>query len=199
MSERERNYQADYYQRVTKAKRRGRWDTDTEYKEKEQERARRRRALERANTADKRFDEMIAMKKARAQARLVERGFKHGPTLAPRDVWIDGVPVRCYSSGSLAREIGREARTIRLWLSESVLPGATAFFAPTTRSDAYFSVNYCAAIKRACRRLYHLDARFPRAKLRGLVLEELALVGESYIPVGGADKDRVWLGNRKVS
>ena len=219
----DQQYQADYYQRVTKEKRRGRWGTDTDYRENEQRRAERRRALQRARTADVRFDEMVQTKKAQAKAQMIERAlgyacpvcevasgfvcatrkghardddkihparYKHGPTQVPRDVWIKDEPERCYSSGSLAREIGRESRTVRLWLSERVLPGATAFFAVDTVPDAYFSAGFCAAVKRACRRLYRLDARFPRSKLRGLVLEELARAGESYIPVGG--DDRVW-------
>lgn len=178
--ERERHYQADYYQRVQKERRRGKWHRNTDYREKEQERASRRRALKRAETADERFDAMVAAKKSRRSR-----------TQAPRDVWIDGHPVRCYSSGSLAREIGREARTIRLWLDSTYLPGASAFLG-TEKPDAYFSEAFSEAIKRACRRLYRLDARFPRDKLRGLVLEELAVAGESYVPVGGAEDDRVW-------
>jgi len=178
--EREQQYQAEYYQRVTKDKRRGRWNRDTDYREKEQDRARDRRALKRAATADARFDAMVADKKTQASR-----------TQAPRDVWIKGHPVRCYSSGSLGREIGREGRTIRLWLDANYLPGATAFFG-SEKPNAYFSARFCAAVKRACRRLYRLDARFPRNKLRGLVLEELAGADESYVPVGGSEDDRVW-------
>jgi len=177
--ERERDYQADYYQRVQKTRRRGKWHQDSDYREKEQERARRRRALKRAETADDRFDAMVAEKKA-----MMSR------TQAPRDVWIDGRPVRCYSSGSLGREIGREARTIRLWLDNTYLPGASAFLG-IDKPDSYFSEAFCEAVKRACRRLYKLDARFPRDKLRGLVLEELAAARVSYVPVGGTEDDRV--------
>jgi hypothetical protein len=184
----DKEYQADYYQRVTKKKRKGRWSTDTDYRENEQARARRRRALKRAQTADERFEAAILAKKAQAKG-----------TLIPRDVWIDGDPVRCYSSGSLAREIGRESRTIRLWLRQRVLPGATVFFAVKTTPDAYFSRGFCAAVKRACRRLYRLDARLPKDKLRGLVLEELAREGESYVPVGGTEDDRVWPGNKTAA
>jgi len=217
---REQEYQADYYQRVTKNKRRGRWSTDTDYRESEQRRARRRRALRRARVADVRFGEMIQTKKDQTHARMVERAMsyscptcatevgepckglggglhpsrhRHPPTQVPRDVWIDGHPVRCYSSGSLAREIGRESKTIRSWLRQRVLPGATAFFdVVDTRPDAYFSEAFCTAVKKACRRLYRLDSRFPRSKLRGLILEELARAKESYIPVGGSDADHVW-------
>jgi hypothetical protein len=178
--ERERDYQADYYQRVQKGRRKGKWHRNSDYREKEQERARRRRALKRAETADERFDAMVADKKA-----------QRSRTQAPRDVWIDGRPVRCYSSGSLAREIGREARTIRLWLDSTYLPGASAFLG-TGKPDSYFSEAFCGAVKRACRRLYRLDARFPRDKLRGLVLEELAAAGVSYVPVGGVEDDRIW-------
>ena len=221
----EQDYQANYYQNVTKERRQGRWATDMDYRENEQERARRRRALARAETADVRFEEMIQSKKDQTRLQMVERAarygcptcgakpntecsqvtehpvddaqmhlgrYKHLPTQVPRDVWVGKQAVLCYSSGSLARESGREARTICLWLSLRILPGATAFFAVDTKPDAYFSVEFCAAVKLACRRLYRLDARFPRSKLRGLVLEELACAKESYIPVGGTDDDRVW-------
>ena len=176
----ERQYQASYYQRVTKTRREGRWHSDSEYREKEQDRARKRRALKRAETADSRFDEMVERKKQ-----------KMSKTQAPRDVWIRGKPVRCYSSGSLGREVGREARTIRLWLDATYLPGATAFLG-IGKPDAYFSAAFCKAVKRACRRLYRLDARFPRDKLRGLVIEELARAGESYVAIGAPEEDRVW-------
>lgn len=178
--EAERHYQADYYQRVQKKRRRGKWHDNSDYREKEQERARRRRALKRAETADERFDAMVAEKKDKGSRTQVDR-----------DVWVGGRPVRCYSSGELGREIGREARTIRLWLDSTYLPGATAFLG-TGKPDAYFSAAFSGAVKRACRRLYRLDARFPRDKLRGLVLEELAAAGESYVPVGGTEDDRVW-------
>jgi len=177
---RERLYQAAYYQSVQKERRRGKWHRNSDYREKEQARARRRRALRRAELVDARFDAMVADKKG-----------AWGRTQAPRDVWVGGNPVRCYSSGSLGREVGREARTIRLWLDNTYLPGATAFLG-AGKPDAYFSAPFCRAVKRACRRLYRLDARFPRDKLRGLVLEELAAVKESYVPVGGTEEDRVW-------
>jgi len=179
-ADKERQYQAEYYQRVQKDRRRGKWHRNSDYREKEQERARRKRAIKRAETADDRFDAMVAEKKA-----LMSK------TQAPRDVWIRGKAIRCYSSGALGREIGREARTVRLWLDNTYLPGASAFLG-TNKPDAYFSVGFCAATKMACRRLYRLDARFSRDKLRGLVLEELAKAGESYIPVGGTEDDRVW-------
>ncbi len=181
----EQQYQKDYYEQ-NKRKRsdqnKWNWKNNPVYREKERKRCALRSAYRRSETAGDRFKNMIAEK----------RGEMSG-TAKPQRAEIDGEVVWVYSTGSLGREIGRSARATRTWLthpdvSKRALPGASIF----VHGVAYFTKEFCEAIYDACRRLYYLDARGTRAKLFGLVMEELATAGVSYVPVGGDnERDRV--------
>jgi hypothetical protein len=109
-------------------------------------------------------------------------------TRPPREELVNGVYMWTYTAGSLGREVGRTSRAIREWLHEGVLPGATAYI----EGAAYFSIDYCAAVKEACRRIYYLDGRGFKAVLKRIIREELARRQVSYVPPKGDNvQDRV--------
>jgi len=181
----EQEYQREYY-RTNKAKRkrelRERWHNDPAFRRAEQERARKRRGELRAEKASDRFREMIEEKRKVMKT-----------TRPPRLVMVGtGAPVEVYTTGSLGREVGRNARAIRAWLHKGVLPGATAYIG----GSAYFSKRFCLAVFRACERLYFLDGRGDRQVLKRLVREELTKDSISYVPRGQDDNsDRAVLDN----
>lgn len=183
--EKERQYQHDYYKRRRKkllAERRHRWRTDPSYRERETERARKARAIKRSESAEERFESKVEEKKD------LERVPRRG-----RLVEIDGKREWTYTTGSLGAYIGREPNTIRAWMDQGVLPGASIFIGNSRR----FTRGFCDAVRAACRRLYFISGRGERSVLRRLIMEELERAGESYVPKGGTEEDRIRLSRRR--
>ncbi len=173
----EQEYQRTYYQEHRDDRSRAgreRWRDDPVYRANEQERARRRRGELRAKRAGLRFEQMVSAKQAVA-----------GPTRPPRFVMLRGKPVQVWTSGSLGREVGRSPRAIRGWLRDGVLPGATAYIGEA----AFFERDFCAAVWRACQRIYYLDGRGDKQVLKRIIREELAAGQVSYVPPNG-DNER---------
>jgi hypothetical protein len=158
----DQKYQRDYYEKHKQTRseqHKQRWRTDPAYRKREIERARRKRALERGKKAPERFEAMVEEKRKQAK-----------PTRRPRLVDIDGKKVFVYSTGSVAREVGREDATIRAWLAQDVLPGPSIWIG----QRAHFTEEYAKALRAACKRLLRLDGRGDLDILRRLVREELA-------------------------
>jgi hypothetical protein len=179
--EKERLYQHKYYQnhRGDRLKNAAlRWKTDADYRKRELERKKNQRALGRAETAIERFMRMVEEKRKSAK-----------PTRKPRRVEIDGKTVDVHTTGALAREIGRDSGTVRKWLADGTLPGCTVLIG----GKCWFSESFAKAVFAACKALYFLDGRGERMMLHRLILEELEKAGESYVPRGGAESDRVRL------
>lgn len=176
----DQRYQQDYYRqhRDKRTKRlRERWKNDPSFRQRERDRAKKRRGELRAERAPDRFERMVAEKLAKAE-----------PTRPPRFVLINGKEVQVWTSGSLGREVGRSPRAIRGWLREGVLPGATAYIGDA----AFFERIFCAAIWRACKRIYYLDGRGDKQVLKRIIREELAKDCVTYVPPGGNNEtDRV--------
>lgn len=183
--DKEREYQHEYYKRRRKkllAERRHRWRTDPKYRQRETERARQARALKRSENAKARFEAKVDEKKD--LDRVPRRG---------RLVEIEGKREWVYTTGSLGAFIGREPNTIRAWMDQGILPGASIFIGNSRR----FTRGFCLAVRAACRRLYFVSGRGERSVLRRLVMEELEKAGESYVPKGGTEEDRVRLYKRR--
>ena len=176
----EQVYQRDYYQEH-KAKRKRelseRWRNDPTFRREEQARAQKRRGELRAEKAGVRFREMIE-----------EEQQKMVPTVVPHFIHTgEDEPVEVFTTGSLGREVGRSARSIRAWLHCGVLPGPSAWI----KGSAYFSRRDGRAVYKACERLYYLDGRGDRRVLKRLVREELAREQISYVLRGQCNTDRV--------
>jgi hypothetical protein len=180
MSTSEQAYQQAYYE-AHKAERtkklRRQWREDPVFRRKERERNRSRRALLRAERAGARFADMV-------EARRKDKA----ATKPPRFITIDGEVKQVWTTGSLGREVGRTARAIRTWMRRGDLPGASAF---TRDGAAWFTLEFCQAVYRACERLYYLNGRGDRKVLRRLIMEELATAGVTFIPYGSEDSERV--------
>jgi len=167
----EQTYQAEYYERKKDErteKLRQLWSDDPEFRKKEQARNRRRRSLIRAEKAKGRFEAMIESKREGA-----------APTKPPRFILIDGETQQVWTTGSLGREVGRSARAVRTWMRRGDLPGASVF---TRDGAAWFTREFCEAVKRACARLYYFDGRGDRKVLRRLIIEELTTGQVPYTP-----------------
>jgi len=177
----ERRYQHGRYLETRKtrlAHAKERWASDPEYRLRESERAKDKRAEARAASASERFSTSVAAVKAQAPK-----------TRAPRIVTVDGHEVWVYSSGHLAVEVGRCPMTIREWLDDGVLPGATI----RDGSGRYwFSSAFISACARAVIEVLRRDARGKRDILRRLMLDELERAKVSYVPLGAvAESARV--------
>jgi hypothetical protein len=176
----EQEYQSEYYQ-THKSERtanlRQKWQDDPVFRQKERERNKRRRALIRAEKAKGRFEAMVESKREQAE-----------PTKPPRFIEIEGEHVQVWTAGSLGREIGRSARAVRTWIRRGDLPGASVF---TRDGAAWFTREFCRAVRTACERLYYLNGRGDRRVLRRLIMEELVAAGISYVPFGAEPTARV--------
>lgn len=179
----EQQYQAEYYE-ANKTKRRKKlkhkWKTDPAFREQERQRNKKRRALLRAEKAAGRFEQMVAEKREQAEQ-----------TKPPRFIEIDGEVVQVWTTGSLGREVGRSARAVRTWMRRGDLPGASVF---TRDGAAWFTREFCEAVREACKRLYYLNGRGDRKVLRRLIAEELESASISYVPFGKEPQDRVIAG-----
>ena len=169
----EKEYQQEYYEahkeeRTAKLARL--WRDDPAFRKKERDRNKRRRALIRAEKAKDRFDEMVESKRGDA-----------AQTKPPRFVMIDGECKPVWTTGSLGREVGRSARAVRTWMRRGDLPGASVF---TRDGAAWFTREFCEAVRRACERLYYFNGRGDRRVLRRLITEELAEAKVSYVQFG---------------
>lgn len=166
----EQRYQRDYYRKHRKKrskKHKERWRKDREYREREIQRQREKRAEARKATASERFEQRVEEK------RQAEK-----PTRKPRLADVNGRRVFVYGTGSLAREVGREDATIRAWLAQDVLPGASVWIA----RRAHFTVEFSQAVRNACKRLYEEDGRGNLDILAQLVRAELRKADVSYVP-----------------
>ena len=165
----EQKYQRDYYQDHAEERRqyaKDRWENDREYREREIQRSSDRRALERAEKGRKRFKAMVEKRKA-----------EDPDTRCPLKTEIDGEPVWVYTTGELAREVGRSPRAIRAWLREGALPGATIWI----KGRAYFSERFCKAVYAACEELFLLDGRGDKKVLKVLIIKALRKEGITYV------------------
>jgi len=178
--DKERRYQHGRYLETRKTRldrAKERWASDPEYRLRESERAKDKRASARAASAGERFTASVAAVKAQAPK-----------TRAPRMATVDGREVWVYSSGHLAVEVGRCPMTVREWLDEGVLPGATV----RDGSGRYwFSSAFISAVARATVEVLRRDARGKRDILRRLMLDELEAARVSYVPLGGDESVRV--------
>ncbi len=168
----EQEYQHDYYLRNKKKRTKTlkeAWKNDPRWRASEQERARERRGRLRSAKAGPRFEQMIKERRAAAER-----------TRPPRFVLINRQDVQVWTSGSLGREVGRSPRTVRGWLRDGTLPGATAY----VDGAAFFSHRFCQAVYLACERLYYLNGRGEHLVLKRLIREELAKEGISFVTLG---------------
>lgn len=168
--QREKYYQHDVYlrnraDRAANAKER--WDKP-EYRKREIERAQDRRAVARSENAPERFEKMIESAQAVAP-----------PVRPPIEAEIDGDKLLVYSTTVLGLKCGRKVSTIRQWVEEGVLPGCTV----VVGGRAKFSEPFMEAVREACKRVLYLDGRGNHTQLKLLVIEELELRGESYVPI----------------
>lgn len=173
----EQSYQQEYYEahkdeRSEKLKRL--WADDPVFRQKEKARNAKRRALVRAEKAKGRFEQMVEEKRHEA-----------APTKPPRFMMVDGEVKQVWTTGSLGREVGRSARAVRTWMRRGHLPGASVF---TRDGAAWFTREFCEAVRKACKRLYYLNGRGDRRVLRRLIVEELAEAGVSYVPFGSEER-----------
>jgi hypothetical protein len=160
------DYQSAYYRRTKperQARNQFRWRGDPEYRRRESDRTRSKRALARAECVAARINEAVDAKRCDVE-----------DTRVARDVFVDGRDQKCYSTGSLAREIGRDSVTVRSWLTAGVLPGASHW---TNDGRAWFTADFSGVVRAAMRRLYLLDGRGPLGLLRQFVREELERAG----------------------
>lgn len=166
----EQRYQREYYEKNKKKRslaHKKRWKEDEDYREREIARQRKRRAEARKETASDRFDAMVEEKREALK-----------PTRKPKFVEVGGKRCFVFSTGTLAREVGREDGTIRAWLVSGVLPGASVWIG----RRAHFTENYCTAVRNACRRLYSEDGRGDLEILKRLVREEFESAEVFYKP-----------------
>lgn len=169
----EQLYQRKYHRenRERRAKARAeRRKKDAEFREADIQRLRERRAERRREVAAEKFEQLVEEKRE-----------KLAPTRRPRFAEIDGERVFVYGTGTLAREVGREDATIRAWLSQGVLPGASVWVG----RRAQFTEDYCAAVRRACRRLLLEDGRGDLEILKQLILQEFRDSEITFVRKGG--------------
>lgn len=184
------------------------------------ERKRRHRAALRKKKAKARFMARVAKKAARAQKheqklrRRLKMAQSKGTTrrgppkgLPRPERWVTiptarvhdkrapggsrlvvGEPELVFSAGAFANRIGRTPATIRFWIDTGVLPG------PSIRlgGRAYFTDQYISAIIKASKRLYEESGVGSLDKLKALARQELREAGQSWIPKGGTEDDRVF-------
>ena len=180
-----RGYQHDYYLRTRKTRlreRARRWKEDPDFRARELERARKERSEERRKRAANKFAEMVARKRAEAEKRDVDR---KRPARRPRLIAFTGKKADlqpAYPSGTAALCIGRGGETLRGWLNEGVIPGASAFYG----DKAYFTQGVIDAMYRACFRLYFEDGNGNLEVLTRLVREELYRLNEPLVEKPGA-------------
>jgi hypothetical protein len=166
-------YQRNYHRsnKVRRAKARAlRRKKDTAFREADIERLRQRRADKRAEVADAKFAALVE-----------EKRDKLSPTRRPRLVEINDERVYVFGTGTLAREVGREDATIRAWLSQGILPGASVWIG----RRAQFTKQYCGAVRRACRGLLLEDGRGDLTILKQLIRQEFKDSGITYVRKGG--------------
>jgi hypothetical protein len=184
--EKERLYQAEYYQRnaddrLTEAK--TKWKSDPAYRKRETDRKKDSRAVERGKTAEDRFLKMVATKAANPS--------KHRN---PRWAEINGTRVEVYSTGYLGEAVGRDTSTMRMWLNEGVLPGCSVVLDGAN----WFSKGYIAAVFNACRKLYYFDGRGERGTLKRLIREQLEQAGEKWVtPIKNPERVTAFVGGRR--
>jgi hypothetical protein len=153
----QRNYHRDNRARRKKSRAKRR-KQDKEFREQDIQRLRDRRAQRRQEVAVEKFNQLVEAKREKCQI-----------TRRPRMVEIDGERVFVFGTGSLAREVGREDATIRAWLAQAVLPGASVWVG----RRAQFTKAYCEAVRAACRKLLLEDGRGDLDILHGLIRDEL--------------------------
>lgn len=158
----EQLYQRNYY-REKKAERAKahaeRWAKDKEYREREIQRQRDKRQEEREAVALERFNARVEEK--RAKAKLTRR---------PKFVELStGERTYVYGTGSMAREVGREDATIRSWLVNGILPGASIWIG----RRAHFTPEFIGAVRDACKRMLCEDGRGDNDRFTELVCEAL--------------------------
>jgi hypothetical protein len=152
----QRNYHRDNRERRAK-KRADRRKKDKAFREQDIQRLRDRRAQRRQEVATQKFDQLVEAKREKLQI-----------TRRPRYAEIDGERVFVFGTGSLAREVGREDATIRAWLTQGVLPGASVWVG----RRAQFTKAYCEAVRQACRKLLLEDGRGDLDILKRIIREE---------------------------
>lgn len=184
--EKDRLYQANYYQinaetRLASASRK--WQRDRKYRRREMDRKKDSRAITRSRTAEERFLAMVADKAANPS--------KHRH---PRWAEINGERVEVYSTGFLGEAVGRDTSTMRMWLNEGVLPGASVVL----DGSNWFSKGFITAVFEACRKLYYFDGRGERATLKRLVLEQLEAGGEMWVvPSKNPERVAAFVGGKR--
>lgn len=167
--EKDRLYQANYYQTHADARLENaaqKWESDSGYRRREMDRKKDVRATQRAHTAEARFLRMVAEK--------AENPSKHRK---PRWADVGGSRVEVYSTGFLGEAVGRDTSTMRMWLNEGVLPGASVVLDGAN----WFSKTFITAVFEACRKLYYFDGRGERSTLKRLILGQLDAVGEKWV------------------
>jgi|CXWL01.1.fsa_nt_gi hypothetical protein len=137
----------------------------------------------------------VSCKRCEGAGKVKKKGPPRGLPRCPRWGNIPGLG-RClvYTAGEFALRVGRATPTIRMWLEQHVLPGATIAFG----GKSYFSSGFMAAVQRAQQRVYHLHGLGARAVLGRLIREELEAGGETWVPHGGTEADRVISKRRAV-
>lgn len=127
--------------------------------------------------------------RCKGKGRVRKKGPPAGVPRKPRWVGIHGVfKGWVYPVGVLAAKIGRSSPTLRFWLENDVLPGATIAFA----RRCYFTLAFMEAVRRAQQRVYELNGQGRRDVLADLIRQELKNAGETWVPRGGSEGDRVW-------
>ena len=155
-------YQRDYYERTRKDRnkaRRERRKSDMRFRDKSNKQQRQRRAKHRAEAAPDKL-------KAEVAEKFGIRGGKHR---RPRYVTLGAERILVYTTGALARAIGRECATVRAWISEGVLPGCSVVIG----GRCWFSERFARAVYDAIRFVMERDARTPRAMLRRVIRAKL--------------------------
>jgi hypothetical protein len=122
--------------------------------------------------------------------RVKKKGPPAGIPRKARFVEIPGVYKGfVFPVGMLAVKTGRSSPTLRFWIEHGILPGCTIAFA----RRCYFSPGFMDAVLKALERVYLLNGQGRRDMLGRLIREELTNAGETWIPRGGSERDRVRL------
>ncbi len=172
-------YEAWYARNSTalSEKRRALYESDPDYRDRVLEQSRSYRGRLREKKAEGRF-----------KKRLVTYKKKHGKNSKrrPRRFLIDGRKEWVYSTAELAARVGRVQTTLRSWLAEGVLPGASVIIS----GRYHFTKEFMDAVERACRRLPHIHGAGRRDVLGKLIREEILYGRVSWVPRGGTEADR---------
>jgi len=176
------------------AKRRARYRNDPEYRQAVLERSRKRREAARKRKARARFRRDMD-KRDLSEARRWQRSVRAGRRGMPRRIppvdevlgpGDDRTGQWVYGTTALSSAVGRSQSTVRAWLSEGVLPGASTIIG----QRYWFTRPFIDAVLAACRKVYEHDSNGSRAVLKGLVKDALVEAGVSWVPPGGKEKDR---------